>query len=255
MHRQKFPDPGGNGGYTVTRIADFEYVNPIQKLGEMHVRFSMSFERDFLKMSGFQFPVAMLERILLRRAIKSWEDDYARLLHLNVPPALFDLLQARSKKEQIKLLKGMALDGDQLMCFIFQAWLRDGYTYSMYTSEHVPNGTEASEMPPFALKEEDRTITSIGPTTLSPGQIRQAIDHRSVIVSKFLDKGDFWHCFFLTFKSLKGEETYKNGQPHLHYISDKWGLTREYVLAQLKSKDYKLPALPHIDYTDRDRQK
>ena len=74
------------------------------------------------------------------------------------------------------------------------------------------------------------------------------VEHRKVIVSKFLDKGDIWHCFFLTFKSLDGKENYHDGQPHLHYISSAWNIPRQEVKEQLTSKKYSLPSLPHIDF-------
>lgn len=49
-------------------------------------------------------------------------------------------------------------------------------------------------------------------------------------------------------KSIIGKESYKNGQPHLHYISDKWNIKRKNIIEQLNSREYKLPSLPHIDF-------
>lgn len=47
-----------------------------------------------------------------------------------------------------------------------------------------------------------------------------------------------------------GKESCKDGQPHYHYISDKFGMPRDKVLAELKSRDYSLGLLPHIDLLD-----
>jgi hypothetical protein len=71
------------------------------------------------------------------------------------------------------------------------------------------------------------------------------------MIAKFIGDDRNWHCFFTNYKSLKGKEkTYKNGQPHFHYISDKWGLTRDEVIEQLGKRKYKLPSsMPHLDYS------
>lgn len=88
------------------------------------------------------------------------------------------------------------------------------------------------------------------------GQLKQVIEQRKVIVSKFLDKGSEWHCLLLTYDSLKGKESWKNGQPHYHYISSKFRIPRDKVVEQLKSSSYNLGSLPHIDLLEyRDKKK
>jgi hypothetical protein len=191
---------------------------------------------------------AIIKRVSLKEGIKAWQEEFQNIKSQKLNDNIFKILESTSKKEQIKLLKGLSFSSDEFMAFVFRAWEDYGFTYSVYTSHHNHNGLDNKQMPGMVYKEEDGSITSIGHTKLTEGQLKQAIDHRTVIVSKFLDKGALWHCFFLTFKSIKGEENYKNGQPHLHYISHAWDLSREYVLSQLKSKDYKLPSLPHIDF-------
>lgn len=57
-------------------------------------------------------------------------------------------------------------------------------------------------------------------------------------MAKFLDKGDTWHCFFTVYRSLRGEESWQDGQPHFHYISDKWGISRKDAVEQLKGDKY-----------------
>jgi hypothetical protein len=89
---------------------------------------------------------------------------------------------------------------------------------------------------------------------LSIAQLKQVVEHRHVAVAKFLDIGKQWHCFFLTFRSLRGEENHDGGTPHMHYISDKWGISRSSVVKQLTSKKYKLPSLPHVEYIRHDNK-
>jgi hypothetical protein len=69
-------------------------------------------------------------------------------------------------------------------------------------------------------------------------------------VVKILERDDEWHCFFITYNSLRGDESWKQGQPHFHYISDKFGISKEELIKQLRSRDYKLGNLPHIDFME-----
>ena len=140
------------------------------------------------------------------------------------------------------------MSNDELIAFIIMAFNKYGYKYSQYSAKHHYKGLDESKLPEMIHIEDDGTLITVGNTKLSEGQQRLVVEHRKVTVSKFLDNEDNWHCFFLTFKSLLGKEKNKYGQPHLHYISDKWNIKREEVLLQLTSKDYILPSLPHIDF-------
>jgi hypothetical protein len=262
MNELKIKDPEKNGHYLMLEEDDFEYQNPIEKMSETVIRMMSKMFQDYLMFAkennklpdakGVGNPDLILERIALRNAKKMWQEKLQTIMRQNLPEGIFSILKSTSKKEQIKLLKGLSLTTEQLMLFIFKAWEDFGFTYSMYSSYHNHTGLDESKMPKFSYKKDNGEIKSIGETSLTKGQIKNAMDQRTVIISRFIDNGEFWHCFFLTFKSLKGEENYKDGQPHLHFISHTWGLSREYVLQQLKSKEYKLPSLPHIDfYTHR----
>ena len=261
MEHLKVNDPNSNGFYSVMKVGDFEYANPIEKMSEVIIDVSIAMQKNHLSLvmrnnplppEGVKDPEAIIAKVLRKNAIKFWEEHYKSLMEKVVPENLFNILESSSKKEQIQLLKGVSLTGNELTSFIFKAWQKFGFTYSTYYSEHSHNGLDETKMPAFAYKEDNSNIVSIGSTSLTDGQIKQAIDTRKVIVSKFLDKGENWHCFFLSFRSLKGQENWNGGQPHLHYISHKWGLTRSYVLEQLRSKDYKLPSLPHIAFIRND---
>ena len=258
MKELRVKDPNKNGYYNVVEFDDFEYVNPIQKMSEIIIRSMSQMTKNHLmfakennllpKSEGVANANSIIEKLAMKKAIEMWEEELKKIRSQKLPENIFNLLQSKSKNEQKQILKGLSLTSDELMLFIFKAWEDYGFTYSMYVSHHSPNGLDKNRMPAFAYKEEDDKIISVGNTDLTDGQIKQAIDQRKALVSKFLDNGNKWICFFQTYRSLKGEESYKGGHPHLHYISDAWGFSRNYVLEQLKSKDYKLPSLPHIDY-------
>ena len=85
---------------------------------------------------GISNPDAILDRIALKKAREIWEQKFQNIMSQKLPNGIFNILGSTSRKQQIKLLKGVSLTVDELMLFIFQAWKDFGFTYSMYTSHH-----------------------------------------------------------------------------------------------------------------------
>jgi len=249
IQKHRIAQDDGKGIYTMFRSNDFEYVDPIIHYTESYLVTNMSMLRDIFYFKKLPIPMESIEKFIQREALKDWNEKLKEIKNTQVPNNLILLLQAKSKGEQIKLINGLAIDPDQLIAFIFKAWTDFGFSFSQYTSEHQHKGLDTSEMPKL-VEIKDGKVKKVGSTSLTDGQLKQAVEHRKVIISKFIDKDDSWHCLFLTFDSIKGKESWKGGQPHYHYISDKFGIHREKVVDQLKSKKYKLGNLPHIDLTD-----
>ena len=236
-----------NGNYTIYDSSDFEYADPINYFAELHINVNFEFARKYLINSFPKFPIEFINIESHRQAIIEWEKSYAEYLKTAIPKNFIDLLDCESKKQQIKLLKGQSISPEQMVAFIIKSYKNLGFMFSQYSAMHYPNGIEAKDMPLFVEIDED-TVNKVGHTTLSDNQLKHVVKFRNVTISKFLDRGLIWHCFFLTFRSVFGEESWKDGQPHLHYISDKFGITREDVLSELKSKKYNLGNLPHIKF-------
>lgn len=258
MNHYRVHDKSENVYYSWRRLGDFEYANPLDKLIETVVGVSYGVDTDtlFLLKQDPTFSSLcdkyphVIDRVLQKTSFKLWEKYVRNLLAQQLPNNIFDLLGSSSKREQIKILKGVSLSMEQLMLFILKASEDYDYTFSQYFSEHYPKNINPCEMPTFAHHDEvNEDVAVIGETTLSANQIKAVIHQRHAVVAKFIDKGKNWHCFFQTYKSIAGEET--GEYPHLHYISHSWGLSREEVLFQLKSKNYKLPSsMPHIDFVE-----
>lgn len=236
--------PFDNGFYSVKKYDDYELQNPIELIRNICIQSSKSFDRNILITKGFKNPS---EKVLNKFATKRCNKKIQDFRKTKFPKKLISLLSATSKKEQVQCLKGLHLNYKQFYSFIFYAFENYDFKLSQYKSEHHHKGLDKSKLPEVIHIEND-IVNITGKTELTEGQLRNVVKDRKVKVSKFLENEHNWHCFFFTFKSLKGEEKHNNGQPHFHYISNKWNISKEYVIKQLTSEKYSLPSLPHIIY-------
>lgn len=254
MQIENFSIPSGNGYYNILEIGEFQFVDPIEHFKGIHISSSLFMERDLLALKqklldplkDLPNSEEIVNRVLLKRANKDWEQYYSKIRDTVLPLNLLSIFECQKKKEQILALRNVILTPDILTALIFTAWEKYTYSYSMYKSHHLPNGLSLSSMPTFACKTDDNSVDSIGPTDLSKGQIRSAIEQRKVVIAKFLDNGKNWHCFFYTYNSILGKETGET--PHVHYLSDAWGISRSDVIKRLKVNPYKMPSTVHLRY-------
>jgi hypothetical protein len=251
MKEEKIYDEDGKGVTTVFYASDFEFVNPIQYYSDTQIKTIMSMERELLTMKNPILASELSQEFFFKRALEQWNERYVEIKATKVPENFLKLLDAKSKKEQVKLLLGQCINPDELIAFIFKAW-EEGFSFSQYTTEHHHKGLDTSKLPKL-IHLKNKEIKTVGKTDLSDGQLRQVIEQRKVTVAKFFDKGQDWHCLFLTFNSIVGKESWKGGQAHLHYISSKYNITREQAVNGFKNGNYPSTSV-HIDLLDYGNQ-
>lgn len=257
MHHAVIPD-GKNGHYYITEVGDFEFVRPLDKFMELFIPSHIRMHKAVVDASGKKGVGAMIPeevwmKVLFKNAIEAWEEKEKEFMTTQAPQTLWEVLAADSKKDQIKALRGLALSWDEFFAFVCQAGENLGYTYSSYRAHIDRKGLDRTKLPRLMRLRKNNAVESIGHTTLTPGQLKQVITDRKVIHAKFLDKGDEWHCFFYTEKSITGKENYQGEQPHLHYISSKWGIPRAEIIAAIQRGNYKATPV-HIDLIKRHRE-
>ena len=246
ISRLRIHDSVNQSIHSIYTEPDCEYVNPIERFQVSTINSFAQMERDVLQLQFPGVPIPRkIESMIVKRAVKSWKRILQRGLVTKIPCELFQLLEATSKREQEVLLKGLKFSSDQFIAFIYKSFLLHKFTFRQYTAEFSQKGINEGDLPLIAYVEDEK-LEIVGNSPLSEGQLKQAIQHRKRTIAKFFDRGTVWHCFFITYKSLR-EERWRDGQPHYHYISDKFGLERSDVVNQLKSESYKLSSLPHID--------
>src|SRR5690606_26136253 len=113
-------------------------------------------------------------------------------------------------------------------------------------SEILPLAYNNKKLPEFFELNKDGSVHKIGETDLSDGELKNIITQRKIIISNFLIKDNIWHCFFSTMKGISGGEKYNGGQPHFHYISNAFGISKEEFIKSIKTGKYKSSNI-HID--------
>jgi hypothetical protein len=253
--RQILNEETGEMLISFTEEGDIEFVNPFEYLANFFITRKMIMSGvPIEELKGEKNPTEASTSIF-RNAMDSWVKEKVRILKTELPDSLIKLLQTNKKSEQEKLIKSFHLTPAILMAFAFRAYIDFGFTLSMYQNEITPNGIDSSKMPYASLINEKGEVEKFGKTELSDGQIKQIIQHRKVTVARIFDNRDTWHCFFANYRSLNGDEIWlgKN-QPHFHYISKAFGISRQELINELKSTKYNLGNVPHLKLLDYGKQ-
>lgn len=188
------------------------------------------------------------KRVLMHSMFNKAGEEFSFCVQNNPCPACINeiLRNDYKKKKQISLLKGLELCPEHIAS-IFHKGEELGYTSSHIRFEGIPKGYTVDELPKFAYVDEDGNAISFGGENFSDGQMKAFIDQAHVLIARILEKDGHWHCFLQTFKGLKGQESgAQGGQPHIHYVSDKFcQISFDDLISLLKNGNY--PSTPvHI---------
>lgn len=244
----KIADENGNGFYRIFLDDKVEKVNPIEYYKKFELNKRAINYRDILQMKDPFLAQKISDDFYVRYAKeeiakeKFWEAKE----QTEIPENFLTLLEKKKKKDQISLLRGMSINPDQLIALIFKSYKEHGYLYSRYRFENLPKDLTDKRKPKIADISKEDAVKIIGDTELTEGQVKKMINERKVIIAHFLDRGDEWHCFFITYNSIEGKENHKNGQPHFHYISSAFGITRDDFIKSMENGNYKSTSV-HID--------
>ena len=181
------------------------------------------------------------------QAIKESINECEAIYLQSLPEKVFDIFKNDKKDVHKNAFKNIFLTMNQLLFFYFKAFDEHNCLYSKYLFIIRNKGIDNTKMPDTAIIENDGSVTKFGATSLSDGEIKQAIKYRKCTRVDFLDNNEKWYCFYWTWNAIDGKESSKHFDEHIHYIDYTWGLTRGYVLKQLSSEHYSLKGI-HINF-------
>lgn len=253
MNTKKIYDENGQGFTRIFSSNKIEKVNPIIYYKTYEIEKRKISLRDLLNAKNPFLTSLLDDDFFIKKAEETLVGFFEQFENTEVHSNFIELLNTKRKKDQIRLLRGMTLNPDQLMSLIFKSYNDFGFLYSKYVFENLPNGLEGKKLPKLFHIKDDETIEKVGETELTDGQLKNIIEQRKVIVSHFFDKEDVWHCFFLTYNSIAGKENHNNGQPHFHYISSSFQVDRDVFIESMRSGKY-LSTSVHFDLLDYGNQ-
>lgn len=227
-----------DGYLNFLEIEDFEYVDPFEKMGEIYINAGGWMERNINQLRG---KGALPEEEAVKRGqLQGYEEFVEHLKKVGrrgTLAELYTLLTLKKKSRQQDALKGLQLTDDMLMHFIYDVCKNHGCTYSMYSGRVLPKGVNVEDIPAMAALEDDGSVEVYGNTTMLDGQVKNLITQQKSVFARFIDKSqDNWHCFVYTMKGIGGKEIEQG--PHIHYLSNRWGIKREELVARIKAGDY-----------------
>ena len=237
-------DPDNPGAYYTMRDGSCEYVNPIYHSYKTFVSMRIEYFKTFTNKRSLSFAD---ELVLKNMALSEWHKHKAAVLAHQVPEGLLNLFGTDKKKVQIKLLANVKLTVEDFEALLFQAWEKFSFKMSKYIFQHDPVEFRAMKKPMVTFKKSDTEIKKVGTTDMSDNQLKALIEKRNVVVATVLDNGDEWHCLFLTHKSISGQELQHIDNPHMHYVSSAFGLTRDELINNFKQTRYRLDSV-HIPF-------
>ena len=253
MKTEKIFDENGNSFTRVFSTDAVEKVNPIDYYKTYELEKRAIVLRDLLNAKNPFLASQLEDTFFIKKAEETLVGFFEKFEATKVDDNFIKLLETPRKKDQVNLLKGLSINPDQLMSLIFTSYRQFGFLYSKYHFENLPNGFEGKKLPKLFRSKEDGTIEKVGETELTDGQLKQVIQQRKVIVSHFFERDEIWHCLFLTYNSIGGQENHKDGQPHFHYISSGFNITKEDFIESMRSGKYKATSI-HFDLLEYGKQ-
>jgi hypothetical protein len=234
---------------------DRHLVDPVQHFKELRQGLTEQLSATKLMDHSFYKTLSIKKRFdwaFREKAMKKqmWNEEYERASSVLLPDNILALLQETKKKKQQKLLKGFTYKQDMFMSIPIQAWNLFKMPYSRYTVDYLPKELKDKKRPQMIHmhNEANNDFTLMGETDMSESDLRLAIKKRHRVIMEFIGDEDYWHCFFRTMSSIRGVEEPHIGEPHLHYISSAWGMSRQNVIDNLSSYRYKLKKTEHIPF-------
>ena len=225
--------------------AEFEYVSALKHYKDSFITKRLIEKNVPEEQLNRKEKISNESRVVIKQAIEEWESLYKSITILDVPNNLKLLLTSKNKREQERLLRNMELSPKILFSFILHSEL-EGYKLSQYKG-YSEIKDFSDRIKPLAYGIINGVFKIFGKTALNEKQLKHRLSRKNFVIAKFLDKGNEWHCFFITYASISGKETFLGKkQPHYHYVSDKNNIPRDKLVENFKTGTYSISSAPHI---------
>jgi len=227
--------PTKSGGVLIIGEGSADRVDPIEFFRKHTIETKVALLKQKAKMKDPFMPTHAHEPLFVEEGEKLWEKRLQQMEDAPLAENFLQLLESKRKNEQEKLLKGMEITAMGLGGLFIKAGRDHGYSYSSYRVEKVPSDINEAQLPRVFHITKKGDLERYGQSPMTDKQLRGFFNQKNALIARVLDRGGEWHCFFQMERALRGAEGWKGGQPHIHYISDKWGISRKQLDEMIKS--------------------
>lgn len=249
--------------FVVEIAKEFEYKNSISYLLANHVStriipILIEIEVAKKQLKKVELRDALIDFNLSKgrencKAIREYNEILNKFSKIIIPIKFDEVLSGNfSKDMQSRILDRQELTNLQFEALISKLSTDYGFTLSKYINESLPKGTNEDSLPSIIYNGADN-FKYFGKTDLGEGELKNIVVQRKNTMAYFFDKchEDIWHCLVWTGDGISGKEIWKNkeSKPHLHYFSNKWGLTRKDAVAMIKQGNYPSTKV-HINFME-----
>lgn len=235
-----------------SRLKDFEHGSYVRTMIKNHANSLFQFLIiDFESKKGEA--ATLLERhfLWIESLHQSAQSFQTIIAETNLRADLQELVSSNlKKKDLVRILNGCEISRSELLKLFYYAE-EIGYTFSFFLRDAERTDFLDKKLPDIIYLDEEGEPQNIGETDLSEGQMKHLVNQRQSLIVWLLEKDDTWHCFLQTIKGLKGKEGGKMGsRPHIHYISNSFGISKDELLNKIKSEGEYVTTKVHIPLND-----
>lgn len=132
MSSKKIFDENGQGFTRIFSQEKIEKVNPIDYYKTYEIGKRATVLRDLLNAKDPFLTSQLNDDFFIKNAKETLVGFFEEVEKTEVHKNFLELLKTNRKKDQVRLLKGMTLNPNQLTSFIFKSYSEFGFLYSKY---------------------------------------------------------------------------------------------------------------------------
>lgn len=242
----------GSKAIYVNEMENVEGANYIDTVRHFHIQSMYPPILDYLRRKFFiKKPDLLLQSLAMSYAVESTKKKFQEIANITIPESFVKIFTADLKeKEKNRLLRDSSISLDVLSAIFFMA-TKLGYKFTYYKYEGEPKAYNKGDLPYLIHMKDNGEIEKVGDTNLTDNQLKDLIESSNYLIARIFDNGTYWHCFLQTKRGLTGKEPGRNGtHKHIHYISDKFGLSKEELINDYLKKGRYPTIKNHIKITD-----
>ncbi len=161
MNKEKVFDENGQGFTEIFLTEKVDRVNPIEYYKTVELEERAILLRESLNAKNPFLTSHLDDNFFIKKAEQTLVDFCEHYERIDVHKNFIELLKTTRKKDQERLLKGLTLNLDELMCIIFKSYNDFGFLYSKNLFENLSDNFTVFQIESELTTLEFRAVTTL----------------------------------------------------------------------------------------------